>query len=68
MTEVQPAKNSRTLGKKLSSTVLVLTVPVLLLAIIAAVGGSFGIGLVELSLLVAIWGIGLAWVWWPRTR
>jgi hypothetical protein len=68
MTEVQPAKNSRTLGSKLSSTVLVFTVPVLLLAISAAVGGSFGIGLVELSLLVAIWVVGLAWVWWPRTR
>jgi hypothetical protein len=68
MTEVQQAKSRRTLGKKLSSTVLVFTVPVLLLAIIGAVAGSFGIGTVELSLLVVIWVVGLAWVWWPRGR
>jgi hypothetical protein len=67
MTEVQPAKGRQTLGKKLSSTVLVFTVPVLLLAIIGAAGGSFGIGTVELSLLAVIWVVGLAWVWWPRT-
>jgi hypothetical protein len=66
MTEVRQAKDKKTLGSKLASTVLVFTVPMLLLAIIGLFGGSFGIGMVELTLLWVIWLVGLAWVWWPR--
>ena len=66
MTEVQGAEDKKTLGSKLASTVLVFTVPMLLLAIIGLFGGSFGIGMVEITLLWVIWLVGLAWVWWPR--
>jgi len=66
MTEVQPDKGKRTLQSKLASTVLVFTVPLLVLAIIGALGGSFAIGTPELALLMVIWVIGLIWVWWPR--
>jgi hypothetical protein len=66
MTEVQGAEDKKTLGSKLASTVLIFTVPMLLLAIIGLFGGSFGIGMVEITLLWVIWLVGLAWVWWPR--
>jgi hypothetical protein len=61
-----PAENNRTLRGKVASTVLVFTVPMLLLAIIGALGGSFGIGTPEIVLLWVIWIVGLIWVWWPR--
>ena len=61
----QPGRN-RTLAGKVTSTVLVLTVPLLLLAIIGLLGGGFGIGTPELGLLLVIWIVGLVWVWWPR--
>ena len=66
MTEVQNVRVKKALGSKLASTVLVFTVPMLLLAIIGLFSGSFGIGTVEISLLWVIWVVGLAWVWWPR--
>ncbi len=66
MTEVQRAKDKKTLGSKLALTVLVFTVPVLLLAIIGLFSGSFVMGGVEITLLWVIWLVGLAWVWWPR--
>ena len=66
MTEIQQAKGKRTVGSKLASTVLVFLVPSLLLAIIGMIGGAVGFGMVEISLLWAIWVVGLAWVWWPR--
>jgi len=68
MTGVEPAKDKPTLGSKLASTVLVFTVPMLLLAIIGLFSGSFGIGTPELTLLWVIWIVGLTWVWWPRRR
>lgn len=66
MTEVQQGEGKRTLESKMTSTILVITVPVLLLAIIGLFSGSFGIGLPELILLWVIWMVGLLWVWWPR--
>ncbi len=66
MTEVQRAKDKKTLGSKLASTVLVFTVPMLLLAIIGLFSGGFVMGGVEITLLWVIWLVGLAWVWWPR--
>ena len=66
MTEAQQAERNRTLAGKVTSTVLVLTVPMLLLAIIGLLGGSFAIGTPELGLLWVIWIVGLVWVWWPR--
>ena len=66
MTDVQPTKDKKTLGSKLASTVLVFIVPVLLLTIIGLFSGGFGVGVVELSLLLLIWVVGLTWVWWPR--
>jgi len=45
---------------------LVVTVPMLLLAIIGALGGSFAIGIPEIALLWVIWIVGLIWFWWPR--
>ena len=66
MSEAKQAKAKRTVGSKLASTVLVFMVPILLLAIIGMIGGGVGIGMVELTLLWAIWLVGLAWVWWPR--
>jgi len=66
MTEVQNANAKKTLGSKLASTVLVFTVPLLLLAIMGLFSGSLGIGTVEISLLWVIWMVGLAWVWCPR--
>jgi hypothetical protein len=66
VTEVQQARGNRTLRRRLASTVLVLAVPILLLAIVAALGGSFAIGLPEIALLWVIWIVGLSWVWWPR--
>ena len=66
MTEINQAKAKRTVGSKLASTVLVFMVPILLLAIIGTIGGGVGIGMVELTLLWAIWLVGLAWVWWSR--
>jgi hypothetical protein len=66
MTEAQQVKDKKTLGSKLASTVLVFLVPVLLLALIGLLTGGFGIGVVELTLLSAIWVVGLTWVWWPR--
>lgn len=68
MNEVQQAKGNRTLGNRLASTVLVFTVPILLLAIIGMLGGGSGIGTVELALLLVIWILGLIWVWAPRRR
>jgi uncharacterized membrane protein len=68
MSEVQQAKRTKTLGSKLASTVLVFTVPLLLLAIIGMLGGGLGIGTVELALLLVIWIVGLVWVWSPRRR
>jgi hypothetical protein len=66
MTEVQQARTRRALRSKVASSVLVLTVPILLLAIIGVLGGSFAIGLPEIALLWVIWIVGLIWVWWPR--
>ena len=66
MTDTEHARVKRAVGSKLASTVLVFIVPILLLAIIGMIGGAVGIGMVELSLLWAIWMVGLAWVWWPR--
>jgi len=42
----------------LASTVLVFTVPMLLLAIIGLFSGSLGIGTPELTLLWVIWIVG----------
>ena len=66
MTGVQQTKDKKTLGSKLASTALVILVPVLLLAIVGLFSGGAGIGVVELILLLAIWVVGLTWVWWPR--
>ncbi len=66
MTEVPRAGDRRTIGSRLASTVLVFTVPLLLMAILGLFSGSFGIGMVEIGLLWVIWAIGLIWVWWPR--
>ena len=66
MTDTEQARGKRTVGSKLASTVLGVIVPILLLAIIGMIGGAVGIGMVELSLLWAIWVVSLAWVWWPR--
>jgi hypothetical protein len=46
-----------------SSSVLVVLVPVLLLAIIGLAGGSMDLGTPELMLLTIIWVVGLTWVW-----
>ncbi len=56
----------KTFGSKLASTVLVFTVPILLLAIIGLFTGSFDIGTPEIALLSVIWIVGLIWVWRPR--
>src|SRR3954453_5689070 len=66
MTEAQQTKDKKTLGSRLASTVLVFIAPVLLLAIIGLFTGGVGIGVVELTFLLAIWVVGLTWVWWPR--
>ncbi len=66
MSDFRSTKATQSRGSKFASTVLVFTVPLLLLAIIGMVGGSFGIGTVEITLLLVIWAAGLAWVWRPR--
>jgi hypothetical protein len=66
VTEVQQPSSKKTVRSKLASTVLVVTVPMLLLAIIGALGGSFAIGIPEIALLWVIWIVGLIWFWWPR--
>ncbi len=51
----------------IASRVLVFLVPILLLAILGLlIGGCSGIGSVEITLLLVIWAVGLAWVWMPR--
>ena len=60
MTDITSAKDKKTLGSKLASTVLVFTVPVLLLVIIGLLSGSLAFGVVEITLLWAIWLVGLA--------
>jgi hypothetical protein len=45
---------------------LVFIVPILLLAVIGMLGGSFGIGPVELTVLLVIEIVGLILVWAPR--
>jgi hypothetical protein len=55
--------------RRLSSSVLVITVPIFVLALLAVVtGGSGSLGTPELSILTLIWVIGLMWVWWPWRR
>ena len=67
MTEAPQAKEKKTRRSKLGSTVLVFLVPILLLAILGLlIGGGSGIGSVEITLLLVIWAVGLAWVWMPR--
>jgi Flp pilus assembly protein TadB len=66
VTEVEQPKSERTLRSKVASTVLVFTVPILLLAIIGVLGGSLLIGIPELALIGVVWIVGLVWVWWPR--
>ena len=66
VTEVQQPNRKKTVRSKLASTVLVVTVPILLLAIIGVFGGSFAIGIPEIALLWVIWIVGLIRVWWPR--
>jgi hypothetical protein len=46
-----------------ASSVLVITVPLLLLAILGVVGGGMGLGTPELIGLTVIWVVGLTWVW-----
>lgn len=65
MTEFQPAKGGKSVGSKSASTVLVVTVPMLLLAVIGLFSGSLALGTVEITLLMVIWAAGLIWVWWP---
>lgn len=66
MTEVRQTKQRPTVESRLSSTVLLFAVPVLLLAIIGVLGGSFAVGTPELALLTVIWVVGLVWIWRPR--
>jgi hypothetical protein len=55
--------------RRISSSVLVITVPIFVLALLALVtGGSGGLGTAEISLLALIWVVGLLWVWWPWRR
>jgi hypothetical protein len=56
---------AQTIGRRVSSTVLVMVIPVFLLGLAAAVTGG-GIGTPELLLLLIVWMAGLTWVWWPR--
>jgi hypothetical protein len=65
VSEAKQAKAKRNVGSKVASTVLVFMMPILLLAIIGTIGGGVGIGMVELTLLWAIWLVGLAWVGGP---
>jgi hypothetical protein len=48
---------------QLASSVLVITVPLLLLAILGLVAGGMGLGTPELAGLMLIWVVGLTWVW-----
>jgi hypothetical protein len=66
MNDVQRTHSKRTLGSKVVSTVLVFTVPQLLLAIIGVFTGSFDLGTPEILMLEVCWVVGLVWVWWPR--
>ena len=56
---------AQTIGRRVSSTVLVMVIPVFLLGLAAAVTGG-GIGTPELLLLLIVWMAALTWVWWPR--
>ena len=63
-----PSSDERPRGR-FASSVLVITVPILLMALLALLtGGSGDLGTPELSLLALIWVIGLLWVWWPWRR
>ena len=56
---------------QLASTVLVITVPLLLLAILGLLSGSVDLGTPERTGLTVIWVVGLAWVWvvrWCATK
>jgi hypothetical protein len=53
---------------RFGSTVLVILVPILLLALIGLATGSLDIGTPELAILMVIWVVGLVWVWRPRQR
>jgi hypothetical protein len=64
----QPRRDERPRGR-FASSVLVITVPLLLLALIGLVTGSNGdIGTLEIGLLALVWLVGLLWVWWPGRR
>src|SRR4051812_2489165 len=62
-----PSDDERPRGR-FASSVLVITVPVLLLAVLGLITGGLGVGTPELTLLMLIWVIGLLWVWWPWRR
>ncbi len=64
MSEIE--RRRPTIGHKVGSTVLLFAVPLLLLTVLMMLGGGVGIGTVELSLLLALWAIGLIWIWRPR--
>ena len=68
MTEVQQVRDKRTFGSRVASTVLVFTVPILLLAVLGLLTGSLDIGTLEIDLLLVVWLAGVVWVWWPRRR
>jgi hypothetical protein len=53
----QPPKHQFT------SSVLVIVVPLLLVAILGLVGGSMDLGTPELYALTLIWFVGLTWIW-----
>ena len=54
------------LESKLGSSVLVITVPWLLLVVLGLFTGSFDLGTPELLLIQLVWLVGLVWVWRPR--
>ena len=56
----------RTTWNRITSSVLVILVPILLLAVIGLATGSLALGTPELLLLTVIWIVGLVWVWRPR--
>jgi hypothetical protein len=63
----QPRSQPRTQPRgRVSSTVLVLVVPIFALVMIGAVTGSLAVAWPEIVLLAVVWSVGLAWVWWPR--
>jgi hypothetical protein len=62
MSEVEQAKGKQPLGSQLASTVMVILVLHLLLAVIGLLTGSNSVGTPELVLLTVVWVVGLLWV------